>query len=145
MDAWMNGLVDGYVTVLCVCLYACMVLRMYGCARARARVCVCVCMCVCVSVCVCLCVCVSVCLCVCVRVCVCVYVCVCLCVCVRVCVCVCVRVRVRNPVAITRLRIKIMSLFKQRVQSTVETATNEAIHFCWKQSPIKSVYLLFTC
>ena len=68
-------------------------------------------------------------------------------VCVCVCVSVCVRVRVRvcNPVAITRLRIKIMSFFKQGVQSTVETAPNEAIHFCWKQSLIKSVYLLFPC
>ena len=105
MDAWMNGLVDGYVNVLCVCLYACMMLRMYGCARARG----------------------------------------CVCVCVSVCVRVRVPVRVCNPVAITRLRIKIMSFFKQGVQSTVETAPNEAIHFCWKQSLIKSVYLLFPC
>ena len=29
------------------------------------------------------------------------------------------------------------------VQSTVETAPNEAIHLCWKQSLINSVYLLF--
>ena len=28
------------------------------------------------------------------------------------------------------------------VQSTVETAPNEAIHLCWKQSLINSVYLL---
>ena len=28
------------------------------------------------------------------------------------------------------------------VQSTVETAPNKAIHLCWKQSPISSVYLL---
>ena len=29
------------------------------------------------------------------------------------------------------------------VQSTVETAPNEAIHLCWKQSLINSVYLRF--
>ena len=29
------------------------------------------------------------------------------------------------------------------MQSTVETAPNEAIHLCWKQSLINSVYLLF--
>ena len=29
------------------------------------------------------------------------------------------------------------------VQSTVETAPNEAIHLCWKQSLINPVYLLF--
>ena len=29
----------------------------------------------------------------------------------------------------------------QGVQSTVETAPNEAIHLCWKQSLINSVYL----
>ena len=33
--------------------------------------------------------------------------------------------------------------FSKKVQSTVETAPNEAIHCCWKQSLINSVYLLF--
>ena len=31
----------------------------------------------------------------------------------------------------------------QGVQSTVETAPNEAIHLCWKQSLINSAYLQF--
>ena len=34
--------------------------------------------------------------------------------------------------------------FGRGVQSTVETAPNEAIHLCWKQSLISSVYLLST-
>ena len=33
------------------------------------------------------------------------------------------------------------SLICRGVQSTVETAPNEAIHLCWKQSLINSVYL----
>jgi hypothetical protein len=33
--------------------------------------------------------------------------------------------------------------FSKKVQSTVETAPNEAIHCCWKQSLINSAYLLF--
>ena len=35
MDAWMNDLVDGCVYVLCVCLYVCRMLRMYGCECVR--------------------------------------------------------------------------------------------------------------
>ena len=55
---------------------------------------------------------------------------------IAVSVCVCVehlnRCKTSNPYCHSR-----------GVQSTVETAPNEAIHLCWKQSLINSVYLLF--
>ena len=39
--------------------------------------------------------------------------------------------------------ISVCVRFSKKVQSTVETAPNEAIHCCWKQSLINSAYLLF--
>ena len=57
---------------------------------------------------------------------------------VRVCAYVCVCVEHLN-----RCKTSHPYCHSRGVQSTVETAPNEAIHLCWKQSLINSVYLLF--
>ena len=59
------------------------------------------------------------------------------------CLCVCVGVYVRVCVYhLNRCKTSDwFSLICRGVQSTVETAPNEAIHLCWKQSLINSVYL----
>ena len=44
---------------------------------------------------------------------------------------------------LNRCKTSIGVLVCRGVQSTVETAPNEAIHLCWKQSLINSVYLQF--
>ena len=65
----------------------------------------------------------------------------------RVCVCVNHLKRCKTSIAdfSVCLFISNRSLFISSggVQSTVETAPNEAIHLCWKQNLINSVYLLF--
>ena len=53
------------------------------------------------------------------------------------------------PLVVTGIRLdctfdSVLSFhfLRRGVQSTVETAPNEAIHLCWKQSLISPVYLL---
>ena len=54
-------------------------------------------------------------------------------------VCVCAPCSHRDPLG---LFCFCFHFAEQGVQGTVETAPNEAIHLCWKQSLISSVYLL---
>jgi len=69
----------------------------------------------------------------------------------KLCVCgqvVCDHVVCGQVVCVSHLyrcktSIPFIYLVSRGVQSTVETAPNEAIHLCWKQSLINSVYLLF--
>ena len=67
----------------------------------------------------------------------------------KLCVCgqvVCDHVVCGQVVCVSHLyrcktSIPFIYLVSRGVQSTVETAHNEAIHLCWKQSLINSVYL----